>query len=373
MGFFQMRFVSCVGLLSAFLNASMTYGNAQENLFMVPEIEVTIPSNLLNQNPFAQAVKKGQQEAYLKLLKKITASPDLTDIKSLTDAEIGKLVSKVDVDKEQRTKAFYKASLNYYFAPNAVKEILNQKGVQIEAPITQKIVLIPVLKANATDVKLWEESNPWKQIWANYSHKNNIKFPYLVPYGDFEDMGIISAQEALEGNTDCLKKIAEKYNCETAIVVLGSVENSESKDKAKFTVSTHYYGNQPYPNLSITLEDQPINSLYPTGFKQLIDKMDENWKIQVPALPLPEKEVEIRIPLFGPADYDLIEEALKKINFIQSIVLLSMTTEEAFIKLKFQENDAQLQEQLSKLNLDLENRDGKLQLSWKKNFTPNFG
>ena len=101
------------------------------------------------------------------------------------------------MDKEQRTKAFYKASLNYYFAPNAVKEISSQKGLQVEAPKTEKILMIPVLKANGSDVKLWEESNSWKQIWANYSHKNNIKFPYLVPYGDFEDMGMISAQEAL--------------------------------------------------------------------------------------------------------------------------------------------------------------------------------
>lgn len=368
-----MRFVSFSSILSSLLFASLTHAESQENLFMVPEIEVSIPTAALGQNPFAQAVKKGQQEAYLKLLKKIIPNDEQAKITPLSDTDIGKLVSKVDVEKQQKTKACYKASLNYYFSPVAVQELLSQKGMKIQEPNAKKILIIPILKTNATDVKLWEESNSWRQIWANYPYKDKIKFPFVVPYGDFEDMGIVSAQEALEGNKELLQKIAQKYNCEDCIVALASIDESANKEKPQLSVSTHYYGENPYSNLTVTLADVPRNGLYQAGFKQLIDKMDENWRPKAPEMPLPEKDLEMRIALFGPADYDLMEVELKKIPFIKSITLLSMTTEEAFVKLHFQENDAKLQEELLKLNLNLEMRDGKFELSWKKNFTPSLG
>lgn len=353
-------------LLNIILFPFVLFAQNQESLFMVPEIEISIPTNELQKNRFAQAVKKGQSAAFQKLCRKLT---DIKTIPAINEQEIASFVSKVDVEKEQTTKAFYKASLNYYFSPEIVKNFLSKSSIQIQENTHNKILMLPVLKLSNGDIKLWEESNAWRQIWANYPHKDKMKFPFIVPYGDFEDINIVSAQDAIEGHKENLQKIATKYGCDECVVTLASFDDS-NKDKPSLSLSTHYYGTHSFQNLNILITDQPRTMLYQTGLKQILQKIDDEWKPVVPSAPLPEKEIEVRIPLFGPADYDLIEVELKKISFIKKIILLSMTMEEAYLKISFQENDEKLKEELLRLNLVLETKDNKFELEWKKNFTP---
>jgi hypothetical protein len=338
----------------------------QESLFMVPEVEISIPTNALQKNRFAQAVKKGQSVAFQKLCHKLT---DSKPIPAISEQEIGTFISKVDVEKEQTTKTLYKASLNYYFSPEIVKNFLSKASITIQENTHQKILMLPVLKTTNGDVKLWEETNAWRQIWANYPHKDKMKFPFIVPYGDFEDINIVSAQDAIEGHKDNLQKLAQKYNCDECVVTLASLDDSD-KDKPTLSLSTHYYGTHAFKNLNILINDQPRTMLYQTGLKQILQKIDDDWKPIAPPAPIEEKEIEIRIALYGPADYDLIEKELKKIPFIKKIVLLSMSTEEAYLKLHFQEHDEKLKEELTHLNLVLDLKDGKFELGWKKNFAP---
>lgn len=341
----------------------------EEHLFMVPEIEITIPAASLAKNPFPQSVKLGQRIAYEKLLKKITSNPKISGIDNPSDVEIGSLISKVDVEKEQRTKAAYKASLNYYFVPQKVKDFLGQKGALIQEQASSRNIILPVLKTGSI-ARLWEESNAWKNVWANYPYKDRIRFPFIVPYGDFDDMGMVSTQEVLEGKKEVLEKIAQKYGCQDCIVAIASLEEDQVGNKAKLEISTHYYGNQGYSNIHLVLEDQPKHTILQTGFREVLNQIDTNWKPKLPEEPLPEHEIEVKIALSGPRDYDLVEAELKQLPFIKALTLLTLTTEEAFLRLKYQEQEQKLKDELSKRNLILENLDGKFELRWKPNYAP---
>src|SRR6202012_552148 len=103
------------------------------------------------------------------------------------------------------------------FRPSAVRAYLGNKNVNFTETRSKPFVVIPVAYSQGKPV-VWEQQNAWRAAWAKAAHGGGL-IPLIVPQGTAEDTALLSSADALNGDSDAIKSIIEKYSAGGAIIV----------------------------------------------------------------------------------------------------------------------------------------------------------
>ena len=170
----------------------------------------------------SQGIEKAQQEALQGLIEKITLRDNYDQLPEVDQKTVQQTIRDYAVANEKFGGGRYLATLTVRFKRATVRALLTQNKVPIAETVSRPVVVLPVYRA-AGSVLLWDDPNPWFSAWANRPSPNGL-LPLVVPLGDFSDIAVLSAEQALNGEEDRLSAIAEKYDAIGTLVTVAELD-----------------------------------------------------------------------------------------------------------------------------------------------------
>lgn len=156
-----------------------------------------------------QGIAQAQRDAFARLFDRLTLDEDGARLPALGAAEIEQMVDSFEVVSERSSSVRYVAEINVSFRPAAVRSLMLSNGIRYAEVRSKPVLILPVDETGQEPV-LWQRETPWRQAWENFSAPPSL-LPILVPYGEIQDVTDIDVNEALAGNEEAMRRIADRY------------------------------------------------------------------------------------------------------------------------------------------------------------------
>ena len=141
----------------------------------------------------------GQQKAYTALISRLTLARDRGRLPAPTDTILNQVIQGFEVANERRSSVHYLADYTFHFRPDAVEQLLRERGVPFAETASKPVVVLPVLKNPGVRPMLWDDPNPWRDAWSHSPPAQGL-VPMKIPLGEVEDVSAIDAATADAGD-----------------------------------------------------------------------------------------------------------------------------------------------------------------------------
>lgn len=165
-----------------------------------------------------QALVQGQMQALRQLLQRLTPPSVHGDLPMPQASEVQNMVLGVAIEDEKTSAVRYLAKLDVTFMPGAVRAMLDRSGVPYSDTRSRPVVVLPLYYPTPeSQPVLWEEPNPWRQVWQSRAH--GVMVPLEVPLGELADVTAVDAQAAARMDEQALAAIAQRYGAQATAVI----------------------------------------------------------------------------------------------------------------------------------------------------------
>lgn len=189
---------------------------APDDLYAVRDVDVDVSAGSPNAAR-DQGVREAQRKAFDMLFDRLTVDGARTGLPPVTNETIDRMVQSYEVQEERTSSVRYLGTLAVRFNPGAVRTYLRNHGVAFAEVRSKPVLVIPVDMVGGAPV-LWQAETGWRQAWANLPPPAGL-VPVSVPYGEAVDVAEIGPEQALAGDTNSLRRIADRYGAGDVAVV----------------------------------------------------------------------------------------------------------------------------------------------------------
>jgi len=176
----------------------------------------------------AQAMAKGEVDALTDLLNKLAPSGMTPDIIATLDArKITKMVKNNEVLDEKVTGNRYHANLMISFDGNELSDLIAKASTQAPEEKTSTVssfLIIPVYQLEMGKVALWDDENPWRDVWKNVGLEVTSG-DIIVPYGDTNDGNVLNVQNYEAATYASLVPMTIRYGVSDIVILSAKLTN----------------------------------------------------------------------------------------------------------------------------------------------------
>ena len=328
-------------------SSSIVPTTARDEIFVVRNIYVDATGDttaLAREKAFAD----GRTVAFSQLVSRLAVDSSQLDEDTLTDEDITSLLQAFEVNDERTTTGRYIANLTFAFEPAAVRSLLQSRLVDFTETVSKPVLVIPVFRS-AQGTRLWDSPNPWMEAWLDFFDTERL-VPVVVPFGDLADVADISIPEALTGDPESLRKIADRYEAGDAIVAL-----AEPFDGG-LSVTLNRYTEAGAPSVETLLvpSADSLGSLLTSGVQQSTETIEAEWRERTRVRPSDSNSLAVLVPVAVAADWFQTQARLARVPTITATTIISLSATEAVLEFEFIGSETQLQTALAQQNLMLE-------------------
>ncbi len=334
-------------LQAASQTTSIVPTTSRDEIFVVRDIFVDATEEttaLAREKAFAD----GRAVAFSQLVSRLAVDSSQLDEDTLTDEDITSLLQAFEVNDERTTTGRYIATLTFAFDPAAVRSLLQSRLVDFTETVSKPVLVIPVFRS-AQGTRLWDSPNPWMDAWLDFFDTERL-VPVVVPFGDLADVADISIPEALTGDQESLRKIADRYEAGDAIVAL-----AEPFDGG-LSVTLNRYSEQGTPSVESLLvpSADSLDSLLTAGVQQSTESIEAEWRERTRVRTSESNSLAVLVPVAVAADWFQTQARLARVPTITATKIISLSATEAVLEFEFIGSETQLQTALAQQNLTLE-------------------
>ncbi len=250
------KIVLCV--LAQFLFFLPAAHAQNEDVFVVPRVPVQAQADSAS-DAKRIAQNRGRRRAMDILLRRLTVEEDWVYLPSLRRGEPAAAVmtgiegkSPISIDAQQllslesgfvvygekSSARTYRAFITYRFKPEEVRRLLRYARIPYSEAQTRTALVLPVLQTDKS-IYLWEKNNPWMAAWKARPYTHELT-PMTAPLGDLEDVGLISAKQALALDQEKLRTLAQNYSVPQVIVAHARLRQEEGVDQISIRLLNGY-------------------------------------------------------------------------------------------------------------------------------------
>ncbi len=317
----------------------------------------------------AEAIRLGQRDALNSLFERIVLRADDELLPVLPDGEITALVQGFEVEDEKISSRRYLANLTFKFKSNDVRSLLKREGIPFTETVAKPILVLPVFAFGGTRV-LWDDPNPWRQAWAIRARMDTGLLPFIVPFGDLEDLANINADQAIEGDEASLGRMAQRYRAEEVLVVHAAVGFEGGSETPTVQVVLRRFGALGERVIVEQFDGQrgdQIAELLQAVANAITIDLEEEWKALTLLDFSTQFRLEARVPLTGLEDWLVVRRLLNESAVVQKSQLQALTLSEARVVVDFVGNTQSVIVALAQRDLDLVYNENLWTLSLRKN------
>lgn len=162
------------------------------------------------------ALVQVQKKAIIMLATKLGTPEMSAEIAKLEDKDVLPLLKSLSIEEESTGPGRYIGKFTVRFLPTKIRNLFSRYGVDVVVEQQAKPMLVLPLWKTAEGVQLWE-TNAWRQAWLNLNAQQ-ASVPLIVPLGDAEDVGAVTAQDVIDNNVVKLEALRRRYDCKDIIV-----------------------------------------------------------------------------------------------------------------------------------------------------------
>lgn len=308
-----------------------------------------------------QALVEGEQQAFERLLARLVPAGQQGRLPKPSPADLDALVSDVGIEQEKASTVRYIATLSVRFKPEAVRGYLQTRGVPYAEARRNPVVVLPVY-AEGGSALLWNEPNPWRQVWARRRNEGLVSF--VVPLGELQDVTAVSAEQAISGDAQALSAIGRRYGTADVLVAEAAARQAPG---AALTIRLRASGpGVPVPDpasFSIPArEGETFEALVARAVDEVVQAIGESYKNQnLLQFDRPASLAAV-VPLAGLDDWLMVRGRLDRVPQVRSYRVVSLNRTGAALMLDFVGDQQQLQGALMRGGIDLAWVDGQWQM-----------
>jgi hypothetical protein len=117
--------------------------------------------------------------------------------------------------------------------PDTTKTI--QRPATGKPPVSGMVLILPYYENMAGKTVLWEDPNPWRDIWQNALPRNQTSQQVVVPLGDISDVAAGPADSVWSGSYNTVEKLRQQYGVQQVVLAVAN------KSGAYMTIDIHVY------------------------------------------------------------------------------------------------------------------------------------
>lgn len=291
-----------------------------DQLFTIRALKVDETARSANQARQV-ALLNAEQEAYEKLLRKITQLEDRARLPELTVQERQALISGLEFVDDQSSSRRYLATLNVRFEPSQVSSFLARYGVP-HVLSTGRPILVLHTHRRGTSEYLWEPDPTINEARNSVDWLNRIR-GYRFARGEIQERLAISALEVQTFNIEKANQISALNQLESAVLIRSEIlyrSGSKVGLRYKFLATDSGVGGGAEIAIDVDGETAALAEMY----DQILDVIDGAWRERLLVDTGSQGEINVLVPSVELADYAEVERRLSDVTLVQSVDVKSV-------------------------------------------------
>lgn len=342
-----------LGLLACWSLSSLPAAAQSEDIFTVGGIAVDVTADSAAEAR-DRALVEGQRAAFEALLERLVPAEELARLPRLSDTEITDMVADFEVGSERTSAVRYIGELTFRFRAEPVRAFLERNRVA-HVPTRSEPVLVVPLYALDGRALLWEEDNIWHSAWAARPSEGTL-VPLLVPIGDLDDIAVLDAEQARDGDRAALARLAERYGSRTVLVAEARPGGGSPEAPARLDLAVRRYGPA---GLEASYDERleagadPL-TLYADAIERIAAREEAAWRQQnLVSVGGAEQRMDVTVPVQDLAGWVDLQRRLRQAPGVRGTELVWLTRQEARLSLTFAGDETQLARALAQQGLSL--------------------
>ncbi|MBB4313460.1 DUF2066 domain-containing protein [Roseospira marina] len=279
-----------------------------------------------------QAVAAGQVTAFQAMLRRITDPADQGRLPQPSADDVRRMVETYSLADERTTNTSYRARITVRYDGDAVRDLLQRNGIGYAASASQPVVVLPVYQAGPDRAPvLWEDTNPWLSAWRARDSEN-VLMPIDVPTGDLRDVTSVTAEEALEPDSEALARVLDRYGRAQALIAQAVRTGPDT-----LALSINYGSPRAMARTATTTLDRAAGESDAAFLIRAADaiasRMESDWRGATMISTGTAREVTALATLEGFGDWVAIRQALERSPMIRDHAVRAMTRDRAQLSL----------------------------------------
>ncbi|WP_416896502.1 MAG: DUF2066 domain-containing protein [Minwuia sp.] len=306
----------------------------------------------------AQGLAAARAAALLKLMQRLTREIDHPRLPSAPDDQIQTMIDSFQVVDEKRGPDRYIASVSFEFSAQPVKALLALNQIEYTESRSRPALMVPVMTIGG-EPALWNDPNLWLDAWAGIDASQHL-VPPLAPFGDIEDVVMLSADQALGGDEAAILALADRYEADTAFVLDAALVLSPDGGSSRLSVQVTPYGSSDFQPFQREFESEPgaeVAAFLATAAEELAVQLDNQWKEATVLRFSIINKLTALAPVSGLQDWLDLSRTIEGIHVVRSTKLRGLTVRDALIELEYGGDPEDLQKAMRRAGLDLQPED----------------
>jgi len=333
-------------------------GRGQAEVFEVRGVPVDVTADTAAKAR-GQALARGQDEAFRRLLERLTLRDDAEKLPEPGSLDVTEFVSDFAVSGEKTSAVRYLAKMSVRFKPQPVRELLRAQGIRFAETTSKPVLVLPVYQS-ATGAQLWEDSNLWRRAW-NVRRAGDGLVRLALPLADLADISAVNVQQAVRGDVDRLTGLAVRYNAGDTIVSFARLGLAPGAAAKRVEISNTRFSARREPSTDlVSFNQQPGESeeaLLVRAADQVARDLEEDWKLENLLADDGEGVSAVTVPISSLKDWLDVKRRLGAVSVVRSLEMVLLSLDEVRINLHYVGAPEQLQTALGQADLALVRED----------------
>ncbi|WP_349237984.1 DUF2066 domain-containing protein [Thalassospira sp. ER-Se-21-Dark] len=300
-----------------------------------------------------RALEIGQRKAFEEVVARLTLPEDRAGLATPETSVITNMVRDFGVSNEKTSSVRYIADMTVRFKDDELRRFLRFRDISFAELQSKPVMIVPVYRTN-NYVNLWDDPNPWRDVWARNIATSGL-VPIKAPIGDLTDISTVSAEQAESGSMERLSQLAKRYGADVAVVASAEVSGPEGGETVDVSVTRYepngapqIFGVQEKTQAGETLDETLVRAA-----KSVQEQLADGWKRANLINYSTGGSLMVFIPITGLGDWAGIEDKLIGLPVVRNARVIAMSKREVQLSIEYVGSTNQLQTALNQQNLSL--------------------
>lgn len=162
-----------------------------------------------------KALLDAQMKAFVQLAERLGSPEFAVEMAKFESSAVVPLLRSLSIEEESTSPGRYIGKLTVRFLPDKMRALYSRYGIEVDSKQSKPILVIPIWTGE-NGPQLWEQ-NLWRTAWQNLKAEQ-ASVPLIVPLGDAEDVNMLTAEDAKNGNPIKLEAIRRRYDTKSMLL-----------------------------------------------------------------------------------------------------------------------------------------------------------
>ena len=300
------------------------------------------------------ALAQGHVDALRAMVARLVPAGERDALPPLEAEDIVEMVQDFSVADERTSTVRYLANLTFRFDPDSVRAYLRANGVSFAETRSDPLLVLPVYGAAGSE-RLWRDPNPWRRVWSSRNLTAEL-VPMILPLGDLDDLGAITAAGALDGDPAGLETIAQRYGAEEVLVSQLILRGNPAGGNARAQVNSTRYSAIASNRFRLDFNQEPeesLDALLARAAAGVVDRIQNVWKSQNLLRFGDESSLMATVPVTSLGDWLEVKRRLDQVPIVVRSKIANMTRSAVDLEITYLGDEDQLGRTLAQSNLVL--------------------